>query len=233
MTLILFWDIDGTLLSTARAGVFALEEAAREVCGTEPDFQALRTAGLTDSEVAALAIETVGLEARAELVSAFLRAYERHLPDRLHWRRGTVLDGVRAILDDLRGDPDVICLLLTGNTPAGARAKLQHYGLLDDFAGGAFCADGDDREAIARRALEVAARHVGGPVGAHEIVVIGDTPHDVRCGQAIGAATLAVASGSFTAEELRAFAPTAVIEQLPDPRGFRELLGTLAAAPRS
>jgi phosphoglycolate phosphatase len=229
---VLFWDIDGTLLSTARAGVFALEEAARETCGTHPDFQALHTAGLTDSEVATLAIETLGLDARPDLVSAFLRAYERHLPDRLHWRRGTVLGGVRAILDDLRGDPDVVCLLLTGNTPAGARAKLEHYGLLDDFAGGAFCADGEDREAIARRALEVAAQHLGGSTEGHEIVVIGDTPHDVRAGQAIGAATLAVASGSFTAEELRDFTPTAVIEQLPDPAGFRELIGALAATSR-
>ena len=54
------WDIDGTLLTTARAGVFALEEAAREVLGAVPDFAALPTAGLTDAEVAALAIRTCG-----------------------------------------------------------------------------------------------------------------------------------------------------------------------------
>jgi phosphoglycolate phosphatase len=232
VTRTLFWDIDGTLLSTARAGVFALEEAAREVCGSDADLQALRTAGLTDSEVAARAIESLGLTAEPQLVSAFLRAYERHLPDRLHWRRGGVLGGVRAILDDLRDDPEITSLLLTGNTPAGARAKLEHYGLCDDFDGGAFCADGDDRETIARRALTVAAEHAGEPVAGKDIVVIGDTPHDVRCGRAIAAATLAVASGSFTVDELRAAGATAAIEQLPDPAGFRELLETVAAAPR-
>ena len=31
MTTALFWDIDGTLLTTMKAGVFALEEACRSV----------------------------------------------------------------------------------------------------------------------------------------------------------------------------------------------------------
>src|SRR5207247_5800317 len=140
---VLFWDIDGTLLSTARAGVFAFEEAAREVCGTETDLAALRTAGLTDSEVAALAIESCGRAPSPDLVSSFLRAYERHLPERLHWRKGGVLGGVEEILDDLEVRPEVVCLLLTGHNAAGAHAKLTHYGLAPHYAAGAFC-DGVD-----------------------------------------------------------------------------------------
>ena len=36
-----------------------------------------------------------------------------------------------------------------------------------------------------------------------EIVVIGDTPFDVRCGKFIGAKTLAVATGGSRLEELK------------------------------
>src|SRR4051794_3763593 len=197
MTSVLFWDIDGTLLSTARAGVFALEEAAREVCGAEPDFEALRTAGLTDSEVAALAIQTCGHAPSPELVSSFLRAYERHLPERLHWRRGGVLSGVGEVLADFHLRSDIVCLLLTGNTAAGARAKLAHYDLARYFADGAFCADGEDRMAIARRARELARRYSDGPPEDESVFVIGDTPNDVRCGHAIGARTIAIASGAY------------------------------------
>jgi phosphoglycolate phosphatase-like HAD superfamily hydrolase len=150
-------------------------------------------------------------------VSALLRAYERHLPERLHWRQGRVLAGVEAVLRDLSARPGVTCMLLTGNTPAGARAKLAHYGLAGYFEGGAFCGDGDDRVTIARAARERAN-------GAADLVVIGDTPHDVRCGQAIGARTVAVASGGYTLSELEACGPWLSLERLPEPARFAELL---------
>jgi phosphoglycolate phosphatase-like HAD superfamily hydrolase len=221
---VLFWDIDGTLLTTKRAGVFALEEAAREVCGSSPDFSRLRTAGLTDHEVAVLAIRECGAEASPEVASAFLRAYERHLPDRLGRRRGGALPGVVAILDALQGRADVASLLLTGNTPAGAKAKLEHYGLARYFGGGAFCIDGDDRRRIAQRALSVAAEHVGGPVEPKRVLVIGDTPLDVLAGKQIGARTLAVASGTHTLTELCAHNPWLALEELPSPSRFMRLL---------
>jgi phosphoglycolate phosphatase-like HAD superfamily hydrolase len=221
---VLFWDIDGTLLTTKRAGVFALEEAAREVCGTAPDFASLQTAGLTDHEIARVAIRECGVDATPESARTFLRAYESHLPDRLGWREGGALPGVVEVLDSLRDRDDVISLLLTGNTPAGAKAKLTHYDLVDYFADGSFCIDGGDRAEIARRALDIAAEHAGASVNPDDTYVIGDTPHDVRCGQAIGARTVAVASGPYGLEELEATEPWLALERLPDPARFAELL---------
>jgi phosphoglycolate phosphatase len=225
MTHVLLWDIDGTLLTTARAGVFALEEAAREVCGATPDFSALKTSGLTDSEVAELAIRTLDVVPEPALVSDFLRVYERHLPDRLHLRRGRVLTRVTEVLEDLRRRPDVHSLLLTGNTRAGAAAKLAHYGLDGHFEDGAFCADGDDRPAIARKAWELALTAAGGDVDPDRVFVIGDTPHDVRAGDAIGARTVAVATGVHPLEELQACEPWLALQELPEPARFAALLG--------
>ena len=54
--------------------------------------------------------------------------------------------------------------------------------------------------------------------------MIGDTPADVHCGQAIGARTLAVASGAYTPEELAACVPSVVLEALPSPTEFAALL---------
>jgi phosphoglycolate phosphatase-like HAD superfamily hydrolase len=219
VTTALLWDLDGTLLTTGRAGVFALEEAAEELGADTPvDLQGLATSGLTDGEVAALCLRESGLPDDPDTVDRFLRAYEVRLPAALHRREGHVLPGVREVLDDLAGRDDVVSLLLTGNTTVGARAKLRHYDIEHYFERGAFCQAGEPREEIAARAAKLA-----GP-GA-TLIVIGDTPHDIRCGRAVGARVLAVASGTYTGQELAAHDPDAVLEGLPEPPAFRRLIG--------
>jgi phosphoglycolate phosphatase len=218
MKAVLFWDIDGTLLTTARAGIYALEQALQETTGIDADLEGLRTAGLTDAQVVELALRTAGLEAQSETVVNFLRAYERHLPATLHRREGRVFEGVVDILDDLGERSDLALYLLTGNTEAGAGAKLRHYGLDRYFqAGGAFCDGRDGRSEIARRAISLAA-------DAELLYLIGDTPHDVRCGKEIGARTVAIASGTHSLEELEETDPWLLLDHLPEPRLFRELL---------
>ena len=216
----LFWDIDGTLLNTARAGVFALEEATEEVLGERIDLTTMRTAGLTDAEIARVLAE--GRDRADEAtIGALLDAYARLLPERLPWREGWVYPNVREILDALSGRDDVVNMLLTGNIAGGAEAKLRHYGLWDYFdAGGAFSEYGSDRPSIARRAAELA----GNPEG-DRMVVIGDTPHDVSCGKVIGARTLAVATGpGYTLQELEACDPWLAVAQLPDPADFARIV---------
>jgi phosphoglycolate phosphatase len=215
----LFWDLDGTLLVTGRAGLFAFEEALEEVTGVSASLQELSTPGLTDAGVARLVLEHAEQRADTATIDAVLRSYERRLPDSLPRRQGQVLDGVREVLEDLDDREDVRSFLLTGNTPVGAGAKLTHYGLDGFFPReGAFCIDHGSRVDIARRALPLAN-------GAEHIYVIGDTPADVECGKAIGARTIAVASGWHSADELRESKPWTVVERIPDPAGFRRLIG--------
>ena len=223
---VLFWDLDGTLLLTGRAGLFAFEEAVEEVTGAAVDLQDVSTPGRTDAGVAKLVLEHAGQPSDSETVDAVLRSYERRRPGALPRRRGRVLDGIREALEDLEGRDDVRSYLLTGNTPAGARAKLAHYGLDRFFPDGegAFCIDHGSRVEIARRAQPLAE-------GAERTYVIGDTPADVECGKAIDARTVAVASGWHSAEELAAAGPWVVLERIPEPAEFRRLLGIGGDAP--
>ena len=46
---ILFWDIDGTLIRTSRAGLLALEEAASELWQKSFDYTRIEAAGMTDN----------------------------------------------------------------------------------------------------------------------------------------------------------------------------------------
>ncbi|MBM3779921.1 MAG: HAD family hydrolase [Acidimicrobiia bacterium] len=230
MASVLFWDIDGTLLTTERAGMLAWNDAVREVTGREFDLRTgIRTSGFTDYQIAVRTFEVLGLQPATGEIDRLVRRYEERLPASLPLRNGRVLDNVREILEALAGErPDVRSYLLTGNTPGGARAKLTHFGLVDLLSEGAFSVDTRPRADIARRALDLARR--AGPVAEDQVVVIGDTPHDIECAAAIGARTLAVATGGYSLDELQRHRPWRLFASLPSPDEFIALIDTLAPA---
>jgi phosphoglycolate phosphatase-like HAD superfamily hydrolase len=216
--LVLLWDIDGTLLSTDRAGLHAWQEAMTGLAGVPVNLATFNTAGLTDTLIAADLLGRFGLDPglRDELV----RRYEALLPVHLPRRAGRVLPGVREILDHVAAAAGVCSILLTGNTAAGGRAKLRHFGLDAYFAHGAF-ADGEpDRAAIARQALRRVRELVGDALDPERVYVIGDTPHDIHCARAIGARAVAVATGSYAVADLRRHEPWWVLPALPGPEAF-------------
>jgi phosphoglycolate phosphatase-like HAD superfamily hydrolase len=222
--LVLLWDIDGTLITTARAGIQAWEDALAEVAGARRDLGGFDTAGHPDHGIARrLLRDEAGIhEPARDLVQRLVTRYEDLLPEALARKTGRVLPNVREILEALAPEPGVRSFLLTGNTRRGASAKLTCYGLAEFFPnGGAFSDDGDDRDGIARAA---SALLKGRGMIARDTVVIGDTPHDVRCGRAIGATTLAVATGGYGAEALRSSGATIVVDTLPEPSGFLPLV---------
>ena len=224
MTTVLLWDIDGTLLTTGRAGIFALEDAASEVVGKRVELADLKTAGLTDRQIAANILQLYGISPDLAKIEQLLQLYGEYLPASLPRRQGGVLQGVREILDQLHLRTDAISFLLTGNIAAGARAKLAYYGLDSYFIGGAFSDETGDRSQIARNAKAMAEKQVG-TIPPEKLYVIGDTPHDIHCGQAIAARVVAVASGSYSVEALEKHQPWWTISCLPEPSIFLEKLG--------
>ncbi len=232
MTTILFWDIDGTLLTTARAGIFALEEAASEVIGAEVNLTDMNTAGLTDRQIAINILEHYGVAVDAAKIDRLLQLYGQKLPVSLGRKQGAVLNGVQGILQRVHERSDVISMLLTGNIEAGARAKLVHYGLDTYFTHGAFSDKTEDRTAIARDALAQAETIVGrlssdhcAGIASDQFYVIGDTPHDIVCGKAINARVVAVASGGYDLETLQTYEPWWSLSCLPEPDEFFRKLG--------
>jgi phosphoglycolate phosphatase-like HAD superfamily hydrolase len=220
---ILFWDIDGTLLTTGKAGVPAWEAAVRETTGKDFQLSSIRVPGLTDFQIAARTFELLGLHPGDDLLERMVTRYEDLLPSSLPLKQGRVLPHVREILEALRARSNVRSYLLTGNTRRGARAKLTHYDLFTFFPDGAFAEDQSARSSIASRALELARRN--GPVVEEQMFVIGDTPHDIEAADAIHARTIAVATGGYSVQELSARHPWRVFDQLPPSDEFLELIG--------
>jgi phosphoglycolate phosphatase-like HAD superfamily hydrolase len=154
----------------------------------------------------------------------FRAAYLRHLPQLLEQRQGLVLPGIVELLEQLRNRDDCAMGLLTGNTREGARIKLRHYGLDHFFDFGAYGDLHPERDDVARSALELIQRRFVGGLDLNRVWVIGDTPSDVRCGRAIGARCLAVATGNHTLAELAVAAPDHLAENLADHANLLNLL---------
>lgn len=208
MSRLLLFDIDCTLIDTGGAGMKALKEAACELFGAEgPE---LDLAGSTDSGIVMGMLDHFGSDLSHE---AFYQAYLAYLPPNLEAFDGRVLPGVVSLLNDLQHNGATLGLL-TGNMADGAWAKLSHYGLKDYFDFGAFGDDHHDRNQLGPVALERATGHHAKEFDPASTVVIGDTPKDIACGKAMGAVTLAVATGGFTVEQLLAYEPDYVVETL-------------------
>jgi phosphoglycolate phosphatase len=222
--MLIFWDIDGTLLTTGRAGIYAWQDALREVTGVVANLWEFDTAGHPDFGIARrLLTQFAGVaEPEESAVARLVERYEDHLPAALSLKQGAVLPNVREILEALARDPGARSMLLTGNTHRGAQAKLAHYGLAPFFSEGAFSDGNRDRIAIARAAVDRAG--MLGATTTDRVFVVGDTPHDVRCGLAIGARTIAVATGGYQAGELAAAGAWRTVPQLPPAADFFALL---------
>jgi phosphoglycolate phosphatase len=208
-TVLLLFDIDGTLVSGATdAHREALHEALRSVHGIEvnPPRGLFSPAGRTDGEIARILLLDAGvsadlIEAReAEVRHVCCRVYARLVPEDLSH---TVVPGVRETLDWLAARDDVLLGLLSGNYEPVARLKLERAGIGDYFNGGpgAFGSDSEDRTdlpPIARRR----AGTPGHPNPREQTIVIGDTPLDIACAHADSVRCVAVATGPYSLAEL-------------------------------
>jgi phosphoglycolate phosphatase len=215
---ICFLDIDGTLILTGGAGQVAFARTLADDFGIVEIDRSVGFAGRSDRAIAMDLFRSHGVAPTVENWSRFCGGYLGRLEEALAANQGHVLPGVGELLAALASRGDVALGLLTGNVREGARRKLAYYGLWHHFPFGGFGDEHDERCDIAAAALAAAKLHLNGAAigGANQVIVIGDTLHDISCGRSIGAHCVAVPTGHTTFEELRAGAPDVLVETLED-----------------
>jgi phosphoglycolate phosphatase-like HAD superfamily hydrolase len=136
---------------------------------------------------------------------------------------------VREALEALERSPRYLNSLLTGNVLPAARLKLRLVGLADFFRlPGAFGEDSHDRRDLPALARERINEHLQVNLSPGQFVVVGDTPNDIACARHFGARAVAVATGrGYTAAELGAHSPDAVLPDLADTELFLRTLSEL------
>ncbi len=225
MMLVLF-DIDGTLLVSQHAGTRAMLAAAREMFGETFTYDGVEIAGRIDPLIWATVAAANGIRDAEAHHDTFRASYAHHLARRLAAHDTvTLCPGVGALLDRL-GSVDGLTLgLLTGNYRETGLLKIEAAGLDPAlFPVAAWGCDGSSRRDLPPVAMARHADATGRPLTAEQVVIIGDTPHDVDCARTHGCRALAVATGPFSSEKLRESEPDLVVEDLSNTAAIVEWL---------
>ena len=217
MRRVAFFDIDGTLV-TGGPAKDAFCEAMIDTFGTMGNVEEVSFGGKTDPQIARELLVGCGyhFEQFEEQFPSLWQSYTERLEDKLARCPMQVLPGVRELLNALKSMGEIGVGLLTGNIARGAELKLNSAELREHFALGSYGSDHEERNHLSKIVLERARNMWDPELPSEHTVVIGDTPRDISCGLAIGARTLAVATGSFTPSQLAEAGADKVVTDLTE-----------------
>jgi phosphoglycolate phosphatase-like HAD superfamily hydrolase len=237
LTHLILFDIDGTLIS-------AKEELAESTSGHAKDLTLFdevefmrqsiydvtkmkvapykyRPSGKTDAEIVFELLEDAPYDETKiySLMPALRDNYLQRLKKLFHGPKSSdLMPGLPYLLLELAKREEGLLSLMTGNFEKAARIKLGTQGLEDYFVfeAGAFGDKAKSRMELPAIAVEKTKRLTGNDFTGKNVVIIGDTLHDIRCGKPLGAKTIAAATGSYSREELEAEKPDFIFEDLSD-----------------
>ncbi len=234
MVRLVLFDIDGTLVHTGGAGVKAFAKVFASEFNATDGFERMKFAGRTDFS---LVREFFGFHQIAATPDNFERFFDRYVFWLDHILQGSasgICPGVWGFIRDLETLPEPPVLgLLTGNIRLGAEIKLRHLGLWERFETGAFADDHEERDQIAAVARQRGSRILQKELSGDEVLVIGDTPLDIRCARAIGARALAVATGGAKLDELKQHRPDWAVSDLREIPAHIAVNGKSSGVPSS
>lgn len=211
---VFLWDVDHTLINCEGAGLRAIAQALRQRFGKFINIEEIQTSGQTEGRIALQCFRALEIEASEHHLSDFFAIYLERLEIELKKQTTKLLAGARELVHRIERSDQAIQGLLTGNLRAGARLKLERVNLWKPFPFGAFADHSDDRNELARHAVQFASAELGENPSPENVYIIGDTPRDIECAKSIGAHSVAVATGQFTGSQLAECEPDHLFDDL-------------------
>jgi len=216
MNKLVLFDIDGTLIRGVEAVVRSYTLAFQQVFEVDASIREVDCSGRTDPEIVTDVLTRRGFD-REEVADGLPQLFENYIRNLMREIKkddgAYVCPGVVELLDELAERP-VILGLLTGNLQEGARLKLSLFDLNRYFMVGAYGSDSPVRSELVRIALRRTWDKFGLTFRGKDIVIIGDSIHDVHCGRAYDVRSIAVATGVTPLEELAAEKPDYLFKNL-------------------
>ncbi|WP_281688904.1 HAD family hydrolase [Pseudonocardia thermophila] len=230
---LVMWDVDGTLLHDRGRCYSAYVSAFTAFTGHEFRAQ-VNAGGRTDRWITAQVFAQHGIEVRDGFDEFFARyaAAVAALPPGPG--PAQALPGVAEVLAELHARPHVVQTLVTGNIAPVAAEKVRNVGLVHylDTSIGGYGEHHEERAELVRTA-RARAEAVHGPVADSDVLVVGDTEHDVRAALDCGVVAVGVATGRTSAAELAAAGAHHVLADLTDTATALAVLAGVPAPARA
>ena len=200
MSRLILFDIDNTLLYTGGAGGLAMTIALQEMFGVKDGFAKVEFSGRTDLYILSEGLRQHGIAGGYEAhLEDFLLRYNRLLERTLRECKGHLMPGFPQLLEALAQRDGIRIGLATGNFRQAAWMKVEYYGIKQYFSDGVFGEASLDRSEMVRSGM----RQMAAGIAPEEILIIGDTPHDVSSALDNGLTAVGVATGSYSVDQLR------------------------------
>jgi phosphoglycolate phosphatase len=225
--ILVLWDIDLTLVDYSGIGRAWYRKALHNAFGVPlrhlPEFP-----GRTERSLTLELLTEHGLgDAEEDIQRMFaelIRLADEARPDMS--TLGRALPGAAEVLAALSQETRVVQSLVTGNLPELAGYKLAPFGLDQhvDLTIGGYGSISADRHDLVSNAITQAGSKHGLAFEPTSVVVIGDSPLDMKAGAHHGTVTVGVTTGRHDAAQLQEAGASRVLPGLADTPAVLEAL---------
>ncbi len=222
MDRLVLFDVDRTLIGRSQCHHDAFSYAFKKVYNVNTDIKIINYGGMTDPDIAIQVLKKVGLN--DDLILSKLDACMGTIVDyfQKNVKRDNIpiLPGVKDLLEFLNGN-GILLGLITGNLEPVAWGKLKLIHLDHYFKLGGFGSDNIDRTEL----VKIAVKKAQNDFDFKGITfVVGDTSRYIKAGKEANAKTIAVATGTYSAKELKDYGADFVFEDLKNKEEILDII---------
>lgn len=219
MSKLILFDVDQTLVDALEYHNVAYKKAFKEVFNVDAQLTDIGFAGkIIPNIVRELAglkgIPKEVVESKLKETIERIESFFRESVDKGEIR---VLPGVKELLGKLRKRNHFLGVV-TGNPEDITQTILEKSGLKGYFDIFVYGSEGKDRVELVGMAIAGAERKFGTKFFGKDVVIVGDSIHDIECGKPHGSLTVAVTTGFYSKGELKKHSPDYLFQDLTDPQ---------------
>ena len=205
--MLVLFDIDGTMLSSEGVGVRSIEETCEIMFGKPISLDGIPIGGRLDPLIWFDVCSKYDIERPSDLHEEFRERYTKVLTKNIESIEVKAFRGVKALIENLLSMNGVSLGIVTGNYEETGRIKLEAAGFDPSlFTSNAWGTDGLIRNELPPHAIKQS--------GEKDVVLLGDTIHDVESGKLSGCRVIAVCTGSHERGTLATSEPDLLLEDL-------------------
>jgi len=213
---VVLFDIDGTLISSyksERDERLRYVDAIRDVTGKIPIVNPSRFAGMVDPQICRIILTETGIS-EPELENVLPRVLSRMALAYCRTRKEVILNrGVKDLLELLHYSTEHVVGTVTGNIRTIAVKKLNAAGIARYFKEGFYADNYLDRNRLVGDAVRSCVSKYS-LTSTKDVIIVGDTPLDVKAASAAHATSIGVASGVYSTKVLATSGATYTFQDL-------------------